>query len=496
LFDPKRMLAVGAAFASAVVLASQQLDSSLLPIANSPDVAHHAALIRWISLNGRVPTAPSANLGEMVAYPFGSHILAALGSRVFGVEPVRAMNIVAFAMLGLVAAAIWSVSSRLGALAFPHSSSSVVYSAALVSTLGLIMAPTYWSSAVTGDFFFAQVCGLYLTMVCVLFALEGGTGRATWASTIAAAALVFAYPLFIPIAAIVLAVLFLLRWRHAGLISGLRFMTISLGLVVVSAVLFLPGRTDTGEAILNNEGGIAPVTVANLGGPVLLALCIVGAMISAVLAVRSRRFVLLLTVLTGIAAIVIRFAISASKNAGHLGSKYQATKFVFVAFYSGLAMAPLAVLGLLFIGAWAIRWRRDNDRGAARDGSSALVGLSTTALIGLLGFGPRFAQGSPPLDPDVLAVARWAMDHVDAQQVDPGIPGGGGYLVWVGVLGRDRTPRSLDRYSATFDVVADWTRSPDEYIIVNCAAVAVVEAAGRPVTLIFSSGDACLLGPN
>jgi hypothetical protein len=72
---------------------------TLLPVTGSPDLVHHLSLINFIHqrhslVHSALATAVRLNdyLGEMVVYPAGSHILAALLAAALGVSSLRILH--------------------------------------------------------------------------------------------------------------------------------------------------------------------------------------------------------------------------------------------------------------------------------------------------------------------------------------------------------------------------------------------------------------------
>jgi hypothetical protein len=71
--------------------------NNLYPTSGSVDVVHHYALVQYLALNGRLPTASGDTglsfLGEMVAYPFAAHVNASVVADVTNVQPIVAMTL-------------------------------------------------------------------------------------------------------------------------------------------------------------------------------------------------------------------------------------------------------------------------------------------------------------------------------------------------------------------------------------------------------------------
>jgi len=497
-FDAGRILVTLAAFAVGVVAASQLLTSSLLPVSTSVDAAHHLILIDAIREHGSLPTSSAGNLTIMGAYPFGAHLIAAVSSAVFRLDPTRAMNLVGFAILALIAAAIAGIGARVGQLVFPSVRRDIVYAATVVCTIGLVIAPVYWTrTIVTGDYFFGQILGLYLAMAVVLFVVESRSDpRLGWLAVIAAMALVFSYTLYLPVALLALVMVGVQCQRDYGWRRAVRIAATSIVAISVSLALFLPGRAGLGKSLLNQEGGITSPTVARLGGPLLLALCVIGGLVAAVTGVRRRQFVLLAPVVAGLGAVLCRLTLLKGKEGGHFGSVYYATKFVYAAFYCGLALSPVALVGAVAMTRRLSARLARYIEVAPRERGSLLTALSALGLLFFVGFGPRYAQGVTSVVPDDFAVARWASAHVDPAQVDVRVSYVGGYYLWVGVLDHGIGMDSLTHFGNPYAPVnvSDWTSSQFQYVLLPCARVPEIDATGQATHLVFQSGTSCLLG--
>ena len=493
--DASQVLITLAALGVGVATASQILTSSLLPVSESVDAAHHLILVNTIREHGALPTSSAGNLTVMGAYPFGAHLLAAVSSAVLRLDTTRAMNLVGFAILALIAVAIAGIGARLGQLAFPAVRREIVHAAAVVGVVGLVIAPVYWTQTIVRyDYFLGQILGMYLTMAVILFVVASRSDpRLVWLAVIAAMVLVFSYTLYLPVALLAIAVVVVERQRASGWRDAARFAATCIAAVGVSVALFLPGRTEVGKVALDQEGGITPATLARLGGPFMIALCLVGALVATVKGVRHRQFLLLAPVAAGVGAVLCRLTLLKGKESGRFGSVYYATKFVYLALYCGLALSPVAIVGAVAL------FRRLSARLAEYIEStsgerSLLSAVSALGLLFFVGFGPRYPQGVTAVVPDDFAVARWAADHVDPDQVDVRVSYFGGYYLWVGVLNHGIGTESLGHFGNPNAPVNDWISSPYQYVLLPCARAPEVDPAGVATHLVFQSGTSCLLG--
>ena len=220
-----------------------------------------------------------------------------------------------------------AVGGRLIERLVAHRSASLTWSlAARGPSSASSWLPTTRSGCSHSDYFLGQVLGLYLVVTIVLFLLEATTDdRSLWLAVIATAALIFAYPLFLPAAAVAFVPLLVDRLRPGRWRTGAPMAPASAGLLVVTALLFFPGRISVGRDILNREGMITPFDVARVGGPATLGLSVAGAVLACVLAVRRRRWLTLAVPLAIAGALAERFGLVNMKSSD-FGSTYQATK--------------------------------------------------------------------------------------------------------------------------------------------------------------------------
>jgi hypothetical protein len=473
-----RVIVVVAAAAAVVVAASQLLDSTLFPVSGSVDVAHHLQLVQWIADHGGVPSHPTENLESMWAYPFGIHAIAALTSRVLGMDPIRAMNLAGFASLAMLAAALTALGAALADSVVRKVSRPILWAGSLVAVVGLLLGHQFFVDLLTRDYFLAQAFGMYLLVVSLLFAVEAPHDeRFVWLSALSGAALVFAYPLFVPVLAVSLLPIAVARWRTVGGRGAIRWTVLVSVPTVLAGIVYLPGRTGAGQEILNNEGAIAPVTFDALGGSPLVVLMVVGtALIISVFLLRRQWA--LLAVPAGIVAAVIGRAALERLSAEDFGSKYQATKYLHVAWLLGLSTAPIAVVAAL--NALASRWALI----AASIRRSGFVAAAACGLLIFVGFGPRYNTRTPVLPQSEYEAALWARENMTVDRIDVAEQGVGPYLIWMVVFGRP-FEQSFAYLGPPADNVAAWLQGTGPYLLLsNAAELAQVTASGTQIRVV------------
>lgn len=474
-----RYVALAGTSAMVITAASQMLDSTLFPISDSVDAAHHLTLVRWIADRGGVPSQYTSNLGEMYAYPFGVHSITAVVARLFRIDTLRAMNMMGFLVLVLLACALVALAVRLTELVSSSIRHTITWSCSVIVPIGLLVGHQYFFDTITRSYFIAQLLGMYLVAGCLLFVtVAPGSFRWNYLASLAAAALVVSYPLYLPLAAVVLLAASLSQWHRLGWWPGLR-TALSVAIApLITMVVFLPGRTSAGRVILNHEGYIPPTTLAGLGGLALVTLMVAGCVVTTILAARTRNVIALAVPAVVFSAIASKWMLEQLSGAD-FGSRYQAEKFVYAAWSIALVMTPIPVA----LGAsWACgRWPR------LRMSHVDPVALSFIAAVAWVGFGPRY-QASPTIVSQAdYETALWAKDNLDVDELSIANQGGGPYLLWVAVLGRDRFPDAGAYIGEPRDMVAEWLASGADYLLVDDEQdLAQIAAAGVPYRVLFA----------
>lgn len=483
-----RLSVVGTAGGAVAVAASQVLDSTLFPVSTGVDVAHHLTLVRWITEHGGVPSTYTSNLGEMYVYPFGAHSIAAVIAKVGSIDPIRAMNLTGYVILGLLAAAVATLAAAVARHAVRGVSQPVVWATSVMAVGGLFMGHQFFFDALGSDYFLGQIFGMYLLVVGVMFAIEGfdDVGH-LWLAAVAGAALVFAYPLYLPVLATAFAVVVVALWARGRMRRALHGGALLAGPTLVASIAFFPGRTEIGRAILNNEGAIRPVTMSALGGWPLVLLMAGGAAVLILTAVRGRHWRLLTVPACVTAAVICRVALT-ELSSSDFGSRYQATKYVYAAWLFGLAMVPTTVT--VALKSMAQKWRP--LAGWLRRPQFVL--LACVALLVYVGFGPLYAARNPIVTQSEYVVASWAASHLDVAEIEIADQNSGAYLMWVAVLDRPRDQDALDLLAPPTDNrLVEWVSGESTYLMVNDAAEMTAVAELEDIEVVFQVDQAAIV---
>ena len=114
----------------------------------------------------------------------------------------------------------------------------------------------------------------------------------------------------------------------------------------------------------------------------------------------------------------------------------------------------------------------------------------------LVAIGPRFHELPSSVDASDLRVTRWAVENLDASEIDVGAPGTAGYLLWVAILQRGfpGDTHAIAYHQAGFDPVPRWIEGDDEYFLASSPAqLAEISAAGVPIQVVRQDGNATLV---
>ncbi len=259
---------------------------SLLPLSESSDTTHHASFTEFIMAREALAhdAKLDAYLGEMVIYPAGAHILAALVGTFLGVPGLLSLHPLLALVVSVKAGLIYLIILRLlpPQRRFPG--------LALAGTVLLLVPWDAFIGSFTRWYFFPMVVSETFA-VGALWALLVWDQEAS-RQTAAIAPLTFyvacgvavalIWPTWLPIVALTLIVLVLIR---PGLSIAQRVLALGIALVPVAAVELvytLNHPNDVG--VLGNEGSVLRPSVALYSLP-LLALAVLGAVTS----VRNRR---------------------------------------------------------------------------------------------------------------------------------------------------------------------------------------------------------------
>lgn len=466
---------IGAGVAWQLLAAS---GSALLPVGNSVDAVHHTLLARYILQHGTLVHNPAdavAQLGEMVDYPPGFALLAALPAAVFGVGAHQVVYAVAVLAVVLTVCGI----SLLAAAGATGPARPLAAAAGLL----VLLVPEYSLGIVAAENYYAQALAQCLIVACTYLAVGG---RQTALPLVASKlgllllALVFVYTTWLPIALVAVAAGLLARGER----PALRLLTgaVLLGGAAAIGTLFGAARTGTAAEVVLHEGSTIrdPLGATGLVLPLL-------AVAGLPLGVFRRERWPGLGLIAGTILLLAGF--------GVLWQRGAVAGYIFYKLFYLLAIVlPLPIGWLL---AAAVEWL--SARRAAFTPAARLLALA----VGLLGALAAFA-GAPllpstasaaahPLTPALGRAAHW-LERRGASDVmyalrQPGLPA---YWVHIGLLGRTRdgaAERLLREAPALFD---EWYYDPraPRYLLLESTA-APPELPGTATG--FHSGDVWVL---
>ncbi|MFN8474213.1 MAG: hypothetical protein U0822_18615 [Anaerolineae bacterium] len=260
---------------------------TLLPLTESSDTTHHASFTEFIMARRTLAHDQQldAYLGEMVVYPAGAHILAALIGTTLGLPGLRSLHPLLALVVSLKAGLVYFIILRLlpPQRRFPG--------LALAGALFLFVARDAFLGSFTRWYFFPMVVSETFA-IGALWALTAwdtgvsGPHRAALAPltvyALCGIAVSLIWPTWLPIVALSLVVLVLIR-PAMTIAERMLAAAVALGPVVLVEFLYLAGHhNDVG--VLGNEGSVLKPSVELYGVP-LLALALLGMVVSA----RKRR---------------------------------------------------------------------------------------------------------------------------------------------------------------------------------------------------------------
>ncbi|MFN8497998.1 MAG: hypothetical protein U0641_09095 [Anaerolineae bacterium] len=428
-----------------------------LPANGSTDTPHHITLINFIQTRASLPHAPdlAGYLGEFATYSPGSHILAALVGRAFGVVGVAIVEPVVVAAAALRIAVFYLIALR---LLPPRRARPLL---ALAGAALLLVAYWYVINSFLYFFFYAQVIS-ELFALAMLWALvawndEGRRGALAFFS-LCGIGVWLTWPMWLPAPTLALAGLLLLRrdllWRRRATTFALTMLPIA-----VVAIAYTAERVHA-LAILAAEGAVTRASVTALGWPLLL-LAGVGMMVS--LRRANMRPVWLFA-----AILLAQTAMLAVLDTLHrVQTYYQTYKMFYLLVYP---LALFATVGLAYL--WqraATRWPRVGlPLAAALPPLALALALWNGLPLQPVATREQTTAFTPPLSSSVV----WARQNLPPACVD--------YLVnyWVTAywlhleLGN---PRATDHSTEIVEHYDDRVNSPDRWKRPRGLPYAIVE---------------------
>ncbi len=430
--------------------------AALLPVGNSVDAVHHASLARYILQHGglvREPALAVPQLGEMVDYPPGFALLAALLAGTLGTQAYAVVHVLASMAVALTACGI--------ALLAAEGASGTARTAAAAAGLLLLFVPGYSLGIVAAENYYAQALAQCLIVACAYVAARARQARLPIAAGklgLLLLALVFVYTTWLPVALIVVGAGLLARGERpaARLLTGV----VVLGGAAALALLFAGPRASTGSSVVLHEGSTIRDPLGATGW-ILPLLAAAGLPLGAIRRERWSGLGLIggtLLLLAVFGMLWLRGAV-----AGYI---------YFKVFYLLAIVLPLPI-GWLAAG--AVQWQIARRPRLVRAFSALVVGgvLTGAAASAWRPLLPSTAsEAAHPLTPALVQAARWLEQHGASEAMyalrRPGLPA---YWVSVGLLGnaRDGTAERLLREApASFD---EWYYDPQapRYLLLESA---------------------------
>lgn len=452
---------------------------SLYPPSVGVDALHHYQLIDYIATQRALPhdfNALAPYLGEMVSYPPGSHLAAAILAGVLEQDALVVMHPFMALIRALTAGLVFLFAYEL----LPELPGRLP--AALAAPLLLFAAPAYFVGALVGQQYYFSMVFAELLIVAFLALLPAYAGRGSHAAlallALLALALLLSYPSWLPLPGLSFAAVWL--FRRATVRRRLADAVFFALPLVLLGLLFAAGRTAVGASVLQHEGDAIRPSLQTLDGRFLL-LALAGLVLARL---QWKRTWPLFLALAATAALGLAFFVAA--DVLHLAARYHAWKTMHLLIY------PLALLGAQTLSVMG----RLGSRGRSLLGNTAALAAAVvlTALIVPGGWPSPVRQ---PLTPDEVRVGRWARENVDVRQVGYRTEFTiGAYWLHVGILGNPRqdwiTNSVLELVPITIPEWLDSTTYPAYLLLYNAPELAGVpqEASVRE---LYRSGQVVLL---
>lgn len=488
-----------------VVLWDRAADRTLMwPHLVTSDAAQHAALVRWIADTGRLPE-PGPRLGGLATYPVGAHLIAAVLTALSGQTPIS----------GMWWTAIGAAVSQLLAIAWltRMCSRTRSYAGIGVAVILWLGAWRFGISAVTGQFFFAQVVAVSFSLVGVGLVVLGATGLEVrkWvpATLVLLVATVFTYPQNAVVIPGALGALALVRTvpRLRGLSNPGRLRAL-LGsvalLVVVGGVILRKGSGSpylTRQALYGSgEGAVPPLSVAAVGGLLAVALFVAGTIEIIARCRRGDRGALVLSAALAAPATVLA-GLATLRWVGEPVTAYRITKNFYVILPLLCVAAGVAVVATQIELTSVLRRRSGpvpvitgtSARRPSGAPSWVAVGLLLISLGVALRPDPLLWVSEPLVNQDAYKLGTYAANKYDVRDIGVAGEGISPYVLWV-VLFHENTLDPADQLPQRLTVWDDWPngRRNERYLLVD-ASVAGRFAAKPGVKVIARRGGALLL---
>jgi hypothetical protein len=345
--------------------------------------------------------------GRLVSwYPAGGAFLAAMFAHWLGWAPLRVLHLTAASFVALSAGAVYGIACAL----LPRQRISKI--AALLAPALLFVPWSYFAGILDWDqYFFAQALAQLFILAAVWYTARYAEHPNWMFVALTGAALlstVAAYPIFValPLALFALVVLVQVsqtRNRHALIALGIfiALMLVTALVLQFAGILELhAGQISTTSDV--GPGGVANPSLENLGGPIFLALAVIGVLF----AWRARAFGR--TLLGFLAVWLLQWVLLVVSQPFFQISGYRVDK----TFY--LLVFPLAILAALPL-ARAVAMLAARFVIPGRATAAGFIGMVLLLSAGVIVLRPpKFYS---PFTESELQTALWAKEHLDTYQI-------------------------------------------------------------------------------
>jgi TM2 domain-containing membrane protein YozV len=481
------VIALGAVLGAGALFLFVTLRGSLFaPMTFSVDAAHHGATVEWMRSHQIIPGGTIDTLAGQAGYPAGSYTLASLLSWVAHIAPLRAMWLLAVAIV----VATWMICASLVEAVIGSSARAFV----LVPVVLSLAAWRFTLGMITRDFFFAQLVGIWIALSGVAAITWWSVRHVSTGALVAVAVLTMAGCLFtypqtapIPLAALILE---LLRGRMSkrSLVGVAALITVGVvGAVAFARLLGIDRTVISGVG----EGERAPITIATAGGWLAVWLLIIGTLD---LVIGQRRQPGSRAIVGGLAAPALVAAGLAALRLPIFGNLpvtgYRIEKNLYTLAPFAVVIASIAIVHALTELSGVLR------PPFARLGTSTVfaAGSAVVAIGSFLASTPRTLSSRPVISQDEYQAMSWARRHAEPTDIGMSFSDLGAYHLWWLKSGRPAAdvnaamgaPLRMTRWD-------DWPAIEPERYLVTSGWLAGEFRKVPGVTVRFSSGDAVVL---